>query len=321
MNKEFSYVYFVSRSLFLGLVFSKMFGYVGSDSIISSLLGTIFGLLLIILINKIRINSIFHKIIYFVYLSLLIILGIVIGENFCSYFFLTKMPRLLIVIPAMIICIYIALQSKKTINIFTNIQIYISLFIVTITILMLIPLFSFNNILPLFNHSIKNISKASFIFGVYSSIPNILLIDNKIPLKKHLKYYLITSCINIITCIFIVGVLKPSLLKVYSFPEYMVLKNIKVFGFIANIENVISSVWLFDLFIMMSLANKKIIELFDDYIISILYIIMLSIFTTLIILPNYNIILIIYYYASLVLFIITILLSIKKKIISNERYK
>ena len=223
MNKDFSYVYFLSRSLFLGLVYSKMFGYVGSDSIISCLIGMIFGLLLIILINKIKIKSIIHKIILFIYLSLIIILGIVMGENFISYFFLTKMPRLLIVLPAMFICIYIALQSKKTINIFVGILTYFSLFIIVITLLTLIPLFNVNNLMPLFSHSIKNISKASFIFGVYSTSGNILITNNNIPLKKHLKYYLITTLINTLICIFIVGVLKPSLLQVYSFPEYMAL--------------------------------------------------------------------------------------------------
>ena len=321
MKNNYAYIYFLSRSLFLGLVFSKMFGYVGSDSVISCILGIILGIILITIINKIKINTIFHRIIYFVYLTLLIILGIVIGENFCSYFFLTKMPRILIVIPAMIICIYISLQSNKTLNIYANIQLLFSLFIVVITLLMLTPLFNYSNYLPLFNHSIKNISKASFIFGVYSSTPNILLNDKNIPLKKHIKYYVITSLINLIICIFIIGVLKPSLLTVYSFPEYMVLKNIKIFGFIENIENFISSVWLFDLFLMISLTNKKIIELFNDKIIGIFYIVSLSIFTTYIIIPNYNLILIIYYYASLILFIITILLSIKKKIISNGRYK
>ena len=321
MNNKFSYVYFLSRSLFLGIVYSKMFGYVGSDSIISSLIGLLFGIILIIIINKINIYSPYHKFINFIYLSLLIILGIVIGENFCSYFFLTKMPRLLIVIPAMIICIYISLQSMKTFKIFADIQIFFSLFIIILTILTLIPLFSFDNVLPLFNHSAKNISKAAFIFGVYSSAPNILINDNKIPLKKHILYYLLTGLINVIICILIVGVLKPSLLKVYSFPEYMVLKNIKIFGFIENIENFMASVWLFDIFFMISLTNKKIISLLKDKLISIAYIVSLSLFTTLIIIPNYNVILIIYYYASLVLFIITILLSIKKRIISTERYK
>ncbi len=93
MNRYLAKTYFVSRGLFLGLVYSKMFGYVGSDSLLSSLLGSLLGLFLIFIINKIRINTLFHKTIFFLYLSLIIILGIVIGENFCSYFFLTKMPR------------------------------------------------------------------------------------------------------------------------------------------------------------------------------------------------------------------------------------
>ena len=68
---------------------------------------------------------------------------------------------------------------------------------------------------------------------------------------------------------------------------------------------------------MISLANKKIYEIFNSKLLTFGYISMLTIFTSYIIIPNYNLVLIIYYYASLILLIITIILSIK----SNEKYK
>ena len=299
-----------------------MFGYSENDTIISFLIGLIFGLLLIIIINHLKTNSIYHKIIYFIYLTIMIILGIVIIETYLSYFFLTKTPRMIIILPVILLCIYISFQGKQTINILSNLLLYLSIFFIIITIIIIIPSFSFNNFLPFFSHPLTNILKSSFIFGIFSSSPNILLSNDSIPLKKHLKYYLITSIINIIIGIMIIGILKPTLLSIYSFPEYMVLKNIKLFGFIENLENILSLIWLIDTIFMLSYSFYNLHLLLNKKYLSLSYIIILTIITTYFIITNYDIVLLIYYYGSLVILIIIILLSIKKELfISSEKYK
>ena len=49
------------------------------------------------------------------------------------------------------------------------------------------------------------------------------------------------------------------LLKIYSFPEYTVLRQIKILNFIENIENISAFIWYFDLFITLStlISNIK----------------------------------------------------------------
>ena len=75
------------------------------------------------------------------------------------------------------------------------------------------------------------------IFGVMSASPNILLKDENIPLKNHLIFYLITTIINTTIAFLTLAILTPDVAKIYSYPEYMVLKRIRIFEFIENIEN------------------------------------------------------------------------------------
>lgn len=48
------------------------------------------------------------------------------------------------------------------------------------------------------------------------------------------------------------------LINVYSYPEYTILRRIKFFKFIENIENFICINWFFDLFISLTLFITKI---------------------------------------------------------------
>ena len=47
------------------------------------------------------------------------------------------------------------------------------------------------------------------------------------------------------------------LLKIYSFPEYTVLRQIEILNFIENIENISAFIWYFDLFIMLSTLTNN----------------------------------------------------------------
>ena len=42
--------------------------------------------------------------------------------------------------------------------------------------------------------------------------------------------------------------------SIYQYPEYIALKNISIFGFIDRIENLVSSQWIFGLFINLTMV-------------------------------------------------------------------
>lgn len=315
MNKYFPMVFFLTRSLFLGALFSKLFELSGSDSLFAMFLGTALGILFIFIINKKRNDNIIGKFISFFLFSFFIITCIVILESFVSSFFLTNTPKILIIAPTILLSLYAAKKNDETITRFANIQIYFSFLLIVLAIFALFKNFSFNNLLPLFITSKSKFFKASLTYAIFSTIPHLLLNNNDIPLKKHIKFYLITSLINIIINITILGVLKPSLISSYSFPEYIVLKNIKIGSFIENIENIIASVWYFDIFIMITLSIKKINNTIKSNYLSYIYVFLLTFLSTFIIMKNYYYVLYLYHYSTI------ILLSFFILIISNGKYK
>lgn len=315
MNKNFSLIFFLTRSLFLGVLFSKMYELTGSDSIFAILLGTLIGILFIFILKKKKNDTLLSKIIYFLLVSFFIITCIVILESFVSSFFLTNTPKIIIILPTIILAIYASLKTDEIIKRTANIQIYFSFILIILAILALLKNFSFENIIPLFNTNIVSFFKASLTYGIFSTIPHLLINNDDISLKKHIKYYVITSLINLLINIIILGVLKPSLITSYSFPEYIVLKNIKIGSFIENIENLIASVWYFDLFIMITLSIKKINNVITNHYLSSFYVIILTLFATFIIMKNYYYVLYLYHFSTIILLVFFILF------ISSVKYK
>lgn len=311
MNKEnFSLVYFVTRALFLGIGYSTFFNFCGTDSIIACLLGTLLGIILIFIISKINIKSkisIFFLMILYIYF---IMNSILILESFINSFFLIQTPRIVIIAPTILLCLFASFKTMKTIKKTSLMLLYIGVMLLVIPFISLANEFSIDSLKPLFSHSTLSIFKAAFAFAVISATPNILLIDEKIETKKHIIYYLITALINTTICIYIVGVLKPTLINIYSFPEYMVLKRIRIFEFIENIENIVASMWYLDIFVFSVLVFKRMQKYLKSKILFIGLITLVSILITVLLAPNYDIILFLYHYTPITLFSFLSILSI-----------
>ena len=267
MNKEnFSLTFFVSNTLFSGLIYSKMFSITSQDAIISGIIGTIIGLLIIVFLSKINLSKSFKIIPLFIYIYFLI-LSFSTLEIFISSFLLTKTPKIIMIIPALSLGLYASFRDMKTLKEASFIFLWLSIISFLITIIFLFNYVHLENVLPLFVHKPKNLLHSSLIFGLLSSFPNILLKEENIPLKKHLKYYLITAIFNIFMIVMILGVLSPGVAKIYSYPEYMVLKRIKLLDFIENIENVSVLVWYFNYFYFISLSLKRIFSIIKNKVV------------------------------------------------------
>ncbi len=59
---------------------------------------------------------------------------------------------------------------------------------------------------------------------------------------------------------FTISLILGEMINVYSYPEYTILRRIRFFKFIENIENFICINWFFDLFISLSIFILKIKE-------------------------------------------------------------
>lgn len=326
MNKEnFSLVYFSARALFLGIVYSWLISKGGPDAIIACILGTILGCLFTTLINKAPLKSKIYRYIKIILYMLFLCIGTFVLEIFINDFFLIKTPKWFIITPSIILCIYTSFKEMTTFKYTSFILFFLSLFLIFIVMLCCLNIFDTNNLQPLFTSKVPSLFRSSLIFATVSATPQILVKDENIPLKKHLLYYLFTAGILIIVCVFILGVLSADVARVYRFPEYIVLKRIKIFNTIENIENILCSIWYIDYFIFLSLTFKNLYkEVKEKKIPFYLLGVGTVVFTSLFLGSYYYPIMFIYNNIDLILIVFIILFSfstIKKLFISSERHK
>ncbi len=108
--------------------------------------------------------------------------------------------------------------------------------------------------------SSTSIFKTALFYAGISSFPNLLTLHFKNP-KGITKIYVLASVFLVLAALSVEGVLGEVLVKIFRFPEYIVLKQIKLFQFIEKVENILSVVWIFDLFITATMSVYSIKEL------------------------------------------------------------
>lgn len=268
-------IYFLSRSLFLGGGISTLFLYCSKDAYIAIILGTLLGIGIIYIISRIKISKPFNiylqeksfiniliKFIFICYIIFGIFILLIILATFLYSYFLPFTPSVISCLPFIFLAAFLSPKSTSKIVYVAQVLFIISLILIFLKTILLANEFDFGNLLPVLTTKPFNIFKASLIFTILSTAPFILLIDESIQFKQSLKYYLISSLTIFIVVLTITAVLG-ELVNVYSYPEYSVLRKIRLFKFIENIENFISIGWFFDIFICLSLSSLKLKQLFN----------------------------------------------------------
>lgn len=268
-------IYFLSRSLFLGGGISTLFLYCSKDAYIAIILGTLLGIGIIYIISRIKISKPFNiylqeksfiniliKFIFICYIIFGIFILLIILATFLYSYFLPFTPSIISCLPFIFLAAFLSPKSTSKIVYVAQVLFIISLILIFLKTILLANEFDFGNLLPVLTTKPFNIFKASLIFTILSTAPFILLIDESIQFKQSLKYYLISS-LTIFIVVLTITVVLGELVNVYSYPEYSVLRKIRLFKFIENIENFISIGWFFDIFICLSLSSLKLKQLFN----------------------------------------------------------
>ena len=258
--------YFLSRSLFLGGGISTLFLYSSKDAYLAIILGTILGIGVIYLISKIGAKistndsyNIVTRVIYLLYILFLIFILLIILATFLYSYFLPFTPSIVSALPFILIAVFLNSKSIKKITYVAQILFVLSLVLIFTKTILLVNEFDFSNILPIFSIKPSSLFKTSIIFTVLSTAPFLTTIDENIPFKNNLKYYLI-SMLTIFIVVLSITIVLGEMVNIYSYPEYSVLRKISLFNFIENIENFISAGWFFDIFICLSIAFLKLRE-------------------------------------------------------------
>ena len=191
--------------------------------------------------------------------------------------------------------------------------IYTLIYLIPLTALA--PKINIDEFIPLLTSNIYDIIKCSLTYAFISTTPFILF--PKFKENYNYKSYLLSSILVLIIFVIIIGNLGTNLAKLYRYPEYMVFKEISLLGFIENIQNILSYLWLFCSFILSSMATYNIKRVSNKKIL-IITLLLITFILNNVLLKNYIYIEYITKYYNIILFSILILFLISKIFSKNK---
>lgn len=274
MKNNASIVYFLTRSCFLGFGISLLFTYSGKDCYLGAILGMLLGIIITYFFNYIisfkngSLDELYKKdkkigilarIILGIASYVIIIYTLVLYTTFTISFLLTSSPDLYVLIPFLILAVYLAFKGLKIITRVADLMVPFSVLACILSFIGLSVFFVLPNFLPILSGSPMGFFKTAITFAGVSAFPNILTIHFK-NAQNNFKMYILATILVICTILCINGVFGEALVKIFRFPEYMMLKQLKIFNFIEKVENIFSLVWVVDLFITLTMGIYSIKE-------------------------------------------------------------
>ncbi len=309
-NQNRALSFFLSRAMLLGGGISNIFALSGKDAYLSAILGLLLGLGIIFLINffsrdiktnlkdYLKTKSVLNcllKGLFFLFYSLIIFIGILFFSTLVSSYYLTYTPSFMICLPILFLLIYLTNKGLKVLGRVAQIIFPVCLIIIIIKILLLMDAANWEYFLPFLTYQPSKIFLAALFFAVLTASPALMLIEEKVPLKQQIINYLIGGITGFFIITNITSVLGDTLVKIFSYPEYAILRKIEFFNFIENVENLIAYIWLCDLFLTVALAVNRLTNLSSKSPkLTYLYLTILILFITLFVEKNYAFVMICY---------------------------
>lgn len=332
-NKEYiATSFFITNAMFLGIGFSSIYNYTDKDSWLSIIIGFLLGLIIIIILDKISKkvnynleayidklkNKLIPKLLLIILYMIYAIFIIVVFANFIKSFYLYNTPIIIIIIPLLLLALYLSIKEEKVIGKISEALFFLVILFIFNNFVLLGPKVNIDYFLPIMTTSFPKIMISSFLFLVFSSCPNILLLNQKVSLKTKIKGYLFGTLALFLINFFITSVLGPYYIKIYSYPEYMVLKKIKFLNFAENIEKLVSLLWYVEIFIFLSLSLKKLSIINKKKIFFSFFVILIFIIAYLFA-QNYFYLIDLFNYSAYLIFIIFILIIISLIIFKKKK--
>lgn len=156
------FIYFLSHFLFLGGGFARICELSNTDTCIAFILGTLLGIIIIYLINKVSCNiplkeyikkntflNILFKLIFFLYISFNLLILFVILSGFLYSYFLPFTPSIISCLPFVILATYLSGKKIKGIYNVAFVLLFLSLFIIILKTTLLTNEFHYSNLFPI----------------------------------------------------------------------------------------------------------------------------------------------------------------------------
>ncbi len=177
--------------------------------------------------------------------------------------------------------IFMGLKGIETISRACLLFLLLSLALLMIKFSGLYNQINFYHLTPIFETKPTHIIIGSVKYAITAVVPLFLLLlvpfHQITPRKKIIKktkwFYFLTSIILFINIFLILTVLGPRLMLLYRYPEFHLLRNVKLLGFMNKLESILSIQWIIDMIICLSLCfvyiktyilyyGKKIVSIF-----------------------------------------------------------
>ena len=296
-------IYFILTIFMYGVGFSSIFRLCKNDSWLVVLVGSIISFLILPTYKRLIKNNKYIKLLN---ISFILLINMMVLRIFTTSFYLTKTPGLFITIPFMLLCLYNSYKNEDSLYKESCILFLFSVITITLNLLASTKTGSINFFTPFLSTTFYKIIKGIIYYVIFILSP-LVLVD-----KIENKLFIFTNIFILFMVIIIIFVLGPNLICIYRFPEYMIYKEISLFGFIENVENLVGLIYFLNLFITSSLCLiniKKIVK--NKYTI---YIIIFTIlYITEFVSDKYEYSMFIYKYLPFILLIFMFLNILKKE--------
>ncbi len=272
--------FLISSSLFEGVASVFIITASMQNSVITASLALIIGLIPLSLIIYIinykpekditqKINHLFGPIIgnflnIFLTACVFIILVTTLWSliNFSEIKYLIETPPIFIGILFLIPVVYTSTKGIEAIARSSEILLYISLFFRFFSNFSLVGFIELNNLLPIMEKGFSPILIGAIQFLIYTLppffllaiIPKSMVVDNHTLTKKITYGYLISMFLMILSLFTILTTVGPYLADLYRFPSYYVMKKIQLSGFFENLENILSVLWIINMYILICMS-------------------------------------------------------------------
>ena len=233
-------------------------------SLLNLVIGTIFGIILIFITNKIKINKLIKIILLLA--SILLFLTIINKiTSFISFNILRNYPSFIITFTFILSALYLAKRGFHTYTKALEISAYFFLFLKLATFILIIPNINISN----FN--IQLIKETTLDINIFYIALSFLLLNLSIKYltnkKIHITSYLISSINPLLIKLLTILVMGETLLSLYDYPYVNIFKRIKYFDFIERMEGILSFEYLFSFFFLASFFIIVIYSIIKDILI------------------------------------------------------
>ena len=286
-----SICYFLTQVMFLKVGTTMILNSSLHGCVLSIVLGSIFSLIILFFLFKIfnyeKDLSIFKKIeklygkpigtiinLFLVIIFTLFFIYLLYSVNsYVQNKYLDKTPNYIILILFLIPTIWCVICNMKVISKVALSLFFISIFMVLFGVFNLFIKIDIDNFKPFFNTPFLCVIKNALVFTSYFTTPTFLLLttpknmiyDSK-NINKDITNFFVLSLINYLCIfVFIIGIFGIDLAKIFSYPEYSLMKKINYFDFIQHVENIATIQFLYCFFIS-SVMSLNFIKEYLKYI-------------------------------------------------------